>query len=281
MRVAVLILAHKNPDQLGKLVLSLVRTFDVFVHIDKKARFNSCDLPRVVNLRVVKKHKISWGSFAMVEATLDLIRLAGPQNYARFILISGQDLPIKSNGEILKFYSEHSDTNFMQSLNLKDWDSGGLERVTHWHFRSPIGTRGLAKLALRISGFALSTVQKRLGFSRKMEWEFFCGSQWVDLTGETARAILSLTEANPAFLRRFRATTCSDEIFFQTAVHFLGLENTCSPAQTRYIDWSSGPEFPRTLRISDLEQLQASPALFARKFDSATDNEVIDHLLQQ
>ena len=68
--------------------------------------------------------------------------------------------------------------------------------------------------------------------------------------------------------------------FFQTAIHYLGLEGRSSSESLRYIDWASGPEHPRTLRSEDLQRLAGSGALFARKFDTSTDARVIEMVLE-
>jgi len=221
--------------------------------------------------KVIKKYKISWGSFAMVKATLDLMRLAQSAGYERYVLISGQDLPIKSNRQIREFFDANKGTDFIQSLNLRMWDAGGFERVSHFHLQSPTGSKGLKQFLLKVGGKLLSEIQTRLGYVRKTSWDFYCGPQWVDLTGDTVDKVLSLVSTNPKFLRRFRATTCADEIFFQSAIHYLGLEDRSSNVSLRYIDWKSGPEYPRTLRADDYESLLASDALFARKFDTQVD----------
>ena len=280
MRIAMLVLAHKNLEQLRSLCERLGPDFEVFVHIDAKTPFGPADLTDIPNVHAFKIHRVSWGSLAMVRATLDLLKLAAPFGFQRFVLISGQDHPIKTNEEILDFYKRHPNINFVQALNLRDWDRGGLERVTHWHIRSPLGTTGLMRLALEVVGAALSKLQYLSRYSRTLPWEFYCGPQWIDITAETASAILALVETRPEFLSRFKGTTCADEIFFQTAINLLGLQGTCSPAQTRYIDWTSGPEYPRTLCLEDLQNLRSSPALFARKFDANVDPAILDALKQ-
>lgn len=270
-RIGVLVLVHKNLSQLRDLCAHLAADFSVFVHIDKKADFSPGDLSDLTGVQAISTREVTWGSFAMVSATLDLLRLAVSEEIDRVVLISGQDLPLKTNKAIRAFYETHPEVNFIESLNLRDWDAGGMDRIVLWHSKSPVGSQGLYNFALRALGFTLHKTQKILRVSRRLDWDFYCGPQWFDLTGETASQILNLVDQNPRFLRRFRGTACSDEIFFQTAIHYLGLEQTCADLTTRYIDWASGPEFPRLLRADDLPTLAGSEALFARKFDPTVD----------
>ena len=48
----------------------------------------------------------------------------------------------------------------------------------------------------------------------------------------------------------------------------------------RYIDWESGPEFPRILNQEDKKKLLENKALFARKFNFNRDFEFINNLLE-
>jgi hypothetical protein len=85
-------------------------------------------------------------------------------------------------------------------------------------------------------------------------------------------------ESNPEFLIRFRHTLCPDEMFFQTAAHLIGSGMCGTAGLLRYVDWTTGPEHPRTLRMGDLENLSISDALFARKLDEKVDSELIEGL---
>ena len=100
----------------------------------------------------------------------------------------------------------------------------------------------------------------------------------MDLTGKTVREILELVNMTPEFLARFRHTLIPEEMFLHTATHLLGAEICGTGGLLRYIDWTTGPEHPRTLRMDDLENLSNSNALFARKLDEKVDSELIDSL---
>ena len=52
------------------------------------------------------------------------------------------------------------------------------------------------------------------------------------------------------------------------------MENKC----LRYVDWSSGPEFPRTMRVDDYDKIRNSDCLFARKFNRDVDRVIIDKI---
>jgi hypothetical protein len=69
-------------------------------------------------------------------------------------------------------------------------------------------------------------------------------------------------------------------MFFQTVTHRLGIGNCSTDGCLRYIDWNTGPEFPRTLRREDFEKISQSNALFARKLDERLDPNLIELLYE-
>ncbi len=276
LRIAVLVLAHKNSTQVEKLLKILTLKFDVYLHIDAKSNLETNEFAIFQNVTVIKSRKISWGSFSMVQATLDLLQLAHARKYDRYILISGQDLPTKTPEQISEFFERVPDLEFVEGLNLKDWDKGGLDRISLFHGPSPVGALGLRKFLLQLFDFASMKVQKYFRVHRKTAWDFYCGPQWVDLTGFAAERILQLVESAPDFLRRFKFTSCADEIFFPTALHYLGIEDRIANQTLRFIDWESGPEYPRILRVEDISRLDNGSHIFARKFDEKVDRRAID-----
>jgi len=67
-------------------------------------------------------------------ATLFLFMEAYKKKYDRYLLISGQDLPIKSNKEIIDFF-EGNNKEFIKSAKMPVQDlkgNGGLDRMTKY-----------------------------------------------------------------------------------------------------------------------------------------------------
>ena len=76
----------------------------------------------------------------------------------------------------------------------------------------------------------------------------------------------------------FRNTYVPDESFYQTLLMNSPFRHTLINDNRRFIDWTSGPERPRILRMSDLFRLTESDALFARKVSAKKDNALIERL---
>ena len=277
-KTAILIFAHTNPNQLRRLCQHLSNGFDVYLHLDLTCRLDPEYFRVNPKIRVTKQIKTHWGSLGMVHAALRLMSLAEEQQmgYDRYVLISGQDVPLASNASIQKHFDENPEVDFIECHTLTT-EPNKIYRATEYHYLATRKSDGLTWVLRTIVALFLCIVQKRLA-PRKSAFEFYTGSNWMDLTGETVRKILGLVETTPEFLHRFKHTLFPEEMFFQTATHFLGI-GSCSPGKLlRYIDWESGPEYPRTLRAVDFKKLQTDQGLFARKLDERVDQTLIDDL---
>jgi hypothetical protein len=274
MNIAILILVHKNINQINALLKKLDNNFNIYIHIDKKAKMEPEDISLSPRHRIIKKYPIYWGSYNLVAATYDLMKSAYLDNNDYYLLISGQDFPIKSNAYILNFIESNKYNDFIsyEKLPREDWHDGGLERVLYfWENRDE---RGLFSFILRRA----RKYQRKISlFQRKMDCIFFGGSNWFNLSKSTMQKVIEFVENNN-YLERFKYTRIADEIWLQTLLISKLRMTTLINDSLRYIDWQSGPEHPRTLRSSDIIMIKSSSALFARKFDFEVDPEIIHTL---
>jgi Core-2/I-Branching enzyme len=250
------------------LIDHLSADFDVYVHTDKKSKLTLAN----TKASFIKRTKVYWGSYNQIKATLELFKTAYLKKYDRYILISGQDMPIKTNKDIISFFESYPDKQFLEynPLPIKWWNSeGGLERIKYYYFKS--NSKFIGKVFGKLTHWI-----KRLKFThRKIDKQYYGGANWTNLNGNAVELILDYISKNPGYLKRFKFTNCADELFFQTILLNSSLAQTCENDTLRYFNWSKGPEYPRTLRKDDLEDIQHSKALFARKFDETVDKEII------
>ncbi len=106
MHKAYIILAHKEPEQLYRLIEKLDdNSSDFFVHIDKKidlSVFNKL-IDFKDKVHITKREESNWGEIGIVKAILsafEAIKKAG-KVFEQIILLSGQDYPIKSNDYLI------------------------------------------------------------------------------------------------------------------------------------------------------------------------------------
>jgi hypothetical protein len=111
MKIAYIILAHKYPDQLIRLIERLDSdNTSFFIHVDKKTAEadyrKMLDLRTRKNVHFIKRYNITWGSFGLISATLKGIQAVlastSPCDYA--FLLTGQDYPINLPGIFPIFY---------------------------------------------------------------------------------------------------------------------------------------------------------------------------------
>lgn len=280
IRIAVLILAHKNPMQLQNLINHLASDFDVYVHIDKKFLFLGAE--GAANF--ISNHNISWGSKEQISATIDLFKLAHKKHYDRYIFISGQDIPLCSNQKIIEFFTQN-DNNYIDYRSLPSADGWGggptIKRMSLFWFNESRDKKSIKRVFKKRLQKLLHSLQKKLKLYRKIPEKLYGGANWMDLTGDAMDKIISYIDENPSYLKFFNHTRCADEIFFHTIL----INNTdikkCINQSLRYVDFDSGPEFPRTLRENDIEKLLNSKKLFARKFDNTIDTAVINSIYKK
>src|SRR5690606_15960288 len=108
MRVAHLIMAYKNPDQVEILLKRLSYPhFHLYIHLDKKINVdNYIHLKGMKNVFFIKNRKLcNWGGFSFVKAITASVREILEQgiNYDYINLLSAQDYPLKTNDDIYNF----------------------------------------------------------------------------------------------------------------------------------------------------------------------------------
>jgi hypothetical protein len=208
-KIAVMMTAHKNDKQVNRLINHLSKDFDIFVHIDKRS---SLKIRETENVFVYKKYKVYWGSFNQIMTTLYLLKKAFKNEYDRYILISGQDLPIKTNEEIKMFF-ENNDTEYIhieKIPSLRGWPD--MSRLTKYHLNqmnSRIeGNKYTQKIARKFSKF-MSKIKPR-----KLDYDFYGGANWTNYTHNCVKKMLEYLGNNPQYINRFKWTDCADEIFY-------------------------------------------------------------------
>ena len=278
MRIAHLILAHKAPAQLARLVRALAHPqAEVFIHLDRKtdlAPFAAlAELPGVQF--VPRRFNVTWGGHQFAEAILETQRTAmqAPGSFDYFNLMSGEDYPIKPVADFHAFLAQQGGQSFVQyhREGAPWWQANG-RRVSEYHltdFHFP-------------GRYAVQKVLNRVLPARKFpELPTLYGGEmggWYTLSRACLAYLLNYVDAHAAVWNFGRFSWGSDEYLVPTIL----LNSPLAPAITndnlRYIDWSGGGANPKILTTADLPALQASPKFFARKFDSTRDAEVLKRL---
>lgn len=293
MHLAYLILAHKNPDQLKRLITRLNNEFtSIFIHLDKKTddRQTFYDIANSFkNVYFIKQQvAVNWGAFSMVEATLNSLSeiLEYDRTFDYINLLSGMDYPIKNNEDIYNFFLKNSSREFLyyRETPSPDLPLGGRDRYEYYYsYDSEISNKNEYEIEMKTRGIKRKFIDGVKPYH---------GTQWWSLTGGCVDHVLKYINENMEFINYYRYTKFPDEQFFQTAVMNSKYAGNVTNDSLRHIDWSQNnwltidwtinQPHPKTFTLSDFNQLKQSPKLYARKFDESIDKVIlnnIDHMI--
>lgn len=282
---AYLIMAHTQPELLKELLGRIDdERNDIYLHIDSKAK----NYPVTEVTSVLKKSScvltermdVQWGSDSQIHCEMILLKEAVKTEHSYYHLISGMDLPIKSQDEIHAFFDQYDGLEFVDE-DLPQISEAALSRVKYYH--RYYGKAGSLK---DILGAMETKMQKLLGVNRlksEKDTVFQKGRNWFSITHGLAKLVV---EKEDWIRRVFAKTVCGDELFLQTiARNSKYAEKICNPntmpeiPDTRLIDWERGSNNnPYVFRETDYEELKSSKALFARKFDLTIDKKIVEKL---
>lgn len=270
MKHAYLILAHHEFGLLQTLIdcLDDARN-DIYVHIDKKVK----NLPELhadkAQLIVLDQRvDIRWADYSMVEAEYALFKEAqkhGP--YAYYHLLSGVDLPLKSQDYIHHFFEENQGKEFI-GYTLTEMTPEISRRMQRWHIFPKHFSRKRNVYSAFRSVFL--RCQELFGIKRNRQIVFTKGSQWVSITEQMVQLFLSQEAwAQKTFAHTFVPDECVMQTLCWNSSFREKLYSITSDGEgcVRCIGWKDDELIDWC--AADYETLAASPSLFARKFSSS------------
>lgn len=280
MKHAYLIMAHNEWDMLNKLIQALdYPNNDIYLHIDKKADLKKVNIYKTKYSKAFlqKRMVINWGGHSQIKCVLIMLQKARKKEYDYYHLLSGVDIPLKRQSEIHDFFEKNKGKNFLEFDKKIDYSKTRL-REYHW-FQELIGrNKGIVpEIFYRVEKMSIF-VQKKLGVNRlkNAEWEIFKGEHWFSITKELVDEIIK----NKSKIRKtFYYAICADEMYIQTVAMNSYLAESVVEDNLRFIDWNRGT--PYIFRSNDYDELCSSSKLFARKFSSGIDKEIIECLYKR
>lgn len=296
MKHAYLIIAHGSWNQL-KLLINKLDSYnnDIYIHIDKKVKDVPIEEIKSTVLKskiyIYQEYKVYWGSFELVETELYLFEKAHNNHYDYYHLLSGVDLPIKSQEEIYNFFEINKGYEFIhfdteERLRI-DHEIGRRTRL--YHFLQNYRRRYKIKSINSFFTFCeriLLLGQLCLGVNRMKKYPDFqvkYGSQWVSITDALVDYIL---KQKKIIYDIFKYTNCADELFIQSLVYNSDFknrlydknydDNICSNMRLIDIKNRGKNGNPYVWKISDWDEIKNSQCLFARKFSFEKERYIID-----
>lgn len=309
------VMAHHKPAQLERLVGRLAADRSpgsaTAVLIDRSA-------PDLAGLQAaagsaenvsLTRTAVSWGDrsfFApVVAAWTDLLE---KYSFEWLTLLSGQCYPVRPVPEFEQFLAGTAYDGFAEvawSGSPKDayrWDRKAQDLYSrYWYsYRTmpDLGTR-LNSVQMR-AGWKLNEIAAPVGNVvsfrslgpgrppslgvRRMSTpfdgflEFRHGSPWITVRRKALERLCSALAPGSPLLRYFSRTLIPAEAAWVSLL--MGNSDLdIAPHNLHYIKWDSRfSPHPRVLTSGDLQEMLASDAYFARKFDLGIDGTVLDHL---
>jgi len=278
---AYLIIAHNNWKILERLLFLLDDPRnDIYLHVDRKSRLTDfADKVCFASLSVFHEIDVRWGDVSQIQVEFFLFKAAYSKGkYTYYHLISGCDLPIKTQDEIHAFFNRHYPAEFIGFTTGTIEDRVDKIHVFSKHYR--MRNKGLGKILGLLRGFAVF-LQGILDYHHyKLDDKLMKGPNWVSITEQAVSLILSQEEV---VMKQYRYSFCADEIYKQTILgnSFLSdrvydrTDDNCGCM--RCIDWKRGN--PYVFHSADFEQLMHSDRMFARKFDEEIDFDIVEKIV--
>jgi hypothetical protein len=309
MKINYILLIHKSPEQVYRLVSALSGVNTTFyLHVDKKVSIVPYqealkDINNLVFMSDDDRFNGQWGGIELIYATLGMLRMvqAKGQHNGYTILLSGQDYPIRSTTYINSFLEDNNGKEFIDIFPMpkKSWWPlpDGMHRLNRYLFRKSSGRydfvlfpslsekefytsfflKELGKLLIRGNFMFLRKILKPRVFPNYLKP--YGGHQWFAFTGKTVDAILNFLGKHPDYLTYHQDSLVPDEVFFQPIIKHLFTDNSVTSSCLNYANWTREiAVLPVTFDSSDIKEIVSLPdhVLYARKFDIEYDAEVLD-----
>jgi len=276
MKIANIILVHKNPEQVNRLVKNLEHP-DIYnyIHIDRKVEGEPfLDTTLVKNTFFIKNRvKVTWGGYSILGATFSSMQeiLRTNPDITHINVMSGQDYLIKPVEHLVSLVHNQPDSEFIEFESIeRNWEANA--KINKYHF-SEWPYPGVYTFQ-RFFNFLVGPRK----FPYKMD--VMEGPNWMMLTRKACEYIMDFNRKNPNFYRYFRFVWVPEEVYIQTLIYNSPFQSKVVKDNFRYIDWSERKAHPKNLLTSDYQAMVDSGKIMARKFDIFLDSKIIDLLDQ-
>lgn len=291
MKIAYLICAHTDPEQLNRLILALDNGENhCYIHIDGKvdiAPFIQAVGERACVTFLKKRVAVYWGGYSQVKAISSLIEAALEQYYDRLVYISGLDYPIWSNEKIAEFWEQNRDVQYCGAYNLTDSNVEiACNMVKHYAYMD-IKIKNewwFNHIRKYVNDFLRKIPRKNYINVNGKKWEIYWGSSWWALTYECAQYVYKAYKENAALRRYLKFAFPPDELWVQTIL--------CNSGYSSQVIYSNEYDFEkvtvlqkveyrhkiRVWEIEDYDEIVKSGKMFIRKVTSEASADLVESL---
>jgi hypothetical protein len=277
MRIAILIMAHRLPEQVALLCNCIIHNeIDIFIHIDKK--IDDTIFKKIINTPnthfIINRTSIEWGAFSIVDTIINCyVEILDYKKYDYICNISGQDLPIKNMTRLINFINENDGSEFIENMPYSPDDSWWQENSRRINKYSFINLNFKGKYRIEKIINALTPIRKPIN-----NLILSGNSGWFCLSIEAISLVISSYKHNKKLNRYFKFVWGADEIYFSTILYNSSFKDKLI-GNLIHTEWlPNDKSHPKVFTLQDKVQLQQSNKFFARKFDYTIDKEIIDYV---
>ena len=273
--------AYKDMENLKRLVERLHVRYNVYLHIDASSTSIGAEdmvwLNEQYNVHAERTYVISWGSYKHLLALLELARqgVGRTEDGGYVHLISGQDIPIRSDDEFERFF----EGNRHIYMDCRTIDQMAPHQKNMFELRNRFWRYDYWNKIVHALRNVDITLQKVLHIKNDNfggEKNLAQGLVWMSLPVEAMRYVLDFVDTHPQFMKDLYRAQIPEEFLFQTALVNSPYVDDIIADNLRYMDWHRrNGSLPAYLDASDYPKAMASGCFFARKIDSNISKEFL------
>ena len=286
VKIAYLVIAYMDPEQLKRLAVRLCRTSDVFVHINasvdlvpfQQALSGVHGSGKVIFSK--DRYRIVWGGYSILKAAFSMMEQAFRQDtYDRFVLLTGLDYPIRSDEEIEAFFFDNAHKEYICADIVRG------EQYDHLYYHASRDHRILHKCFQ-----VYEKILRKSGKKGKRDYVVYNGKEyhlygiapkWA-LSGECASYLLHFYKNNRGFNRYFQLMHAPDDFYVATVLFNSKFRNSIESRENIFkIVWLPDDKGAKILDQEDYQELLSDNSLYAKKFQSGYSEELIEMLDEQ
>lgn len=294
MRLAFLISAYDDPQQLRRLTESLPATADCFVHVDANTDIGPFTAlmsdPRV--RFIPNRVRTAWGDFSQVEYQMRLLRAAldTGNDYDYLFVLSAMDYPVWSNRRIEDYLAGLRGRSLLKAICMEGQRPAVVREYTRYRLLNgkcwpPGSLRSKARVALR--RLVALVARKPLTFRADgREYRLYKGSDYFAVTARLARFIIEAWDGRPQLRAYFRTSFAPSETFVHTLVFNSEHAGSCLLAEGDYrslaeltpLTYIHYDPIVKVLTEEDYASILASGRMFCRKIRTGTSDRLVERL---
>ncbi|MBS6396174.1 MAG: hypothetical protein KH452_03325 [Clostridiales bacterium] len=273
VKIAYLVIAYMDPEQLQRLCLRLTQDADVYVHINASVDIGPFknaleELQGKGRLEFSEeRYRVVWGGYSILKAAFSMMDQAKQKKeYDRYVLLTGLDYPIKSDAQIQQFFCEHAQTEYIHAGVVTGEEHDHLYYYTARDYK-------LRNKCLQVWEKLLRTAGKKgkpdyVIHEGKKYPIYGISPKWA-LSGECAAYLLDFYKKNKKFNRYFEYMHAPDDFYVATVLFNSEFRERIEAEKDIFkIVWLPEDKGAKILEEEECEELLDCEQLYAKKFQS-------------